>query len=125
MNSDIKNIKRYHIAKVYRRDNPAMTKGRMREFYQCDYDIAGSKDSYDPMLPDAEVLVVAVQVLDRLQIGDFTIKVSRKEYIPSRLNAAHALATLPLLSLITEKFSMAYSPFVVFLPRRPVPFPVR
>lgn len=28
-------IKRYHIAKVYRRDQPAMTKGRMREFYQC------------------------------------------------------------------------------------------
>ncbi|KAG8730007.1 Cytoplasmic and mitochondrial histidine tRNA synthetase [Ceratobasidium sp. 414] len=27
-------IKRYHIAKVYRRDAPAMTKGRMREFYQ-------------------------------------------------------------------------------------------
>lgn len=31
----ISNIKRYHIAKVYRRDNPAMTKGRYREFYQC------------------------------------------------------------------------------------------
>lgn len=29
------NIKRYHIAKVYRRDNPAMTRGRYREFYQC------------------------------------------------------------------------------------------
>ena len=28
-------IKRYHIARVYRRDNPAMTKGRYREFYQC------------------------------------------------------------------------------------------
>ena len=28
-------MKRYHLAKVYRRDNPAMTKGRMREFYQC------------------------------------------------------------------------------------------
>jgi hypothetical protein len=28
-------IKRYHIAKVYRRDQPVMTKGRMREFYQC------------------------------------------------------------------------------------------
>lgn len=28
-------MKRYHIAKVYRRDAPAMTKGRMREFYQC------------------------------------------------------------------------------------------
>lgn len=78
MNPDIRNIKRYHIAKVYRRDNPAMTKGRMREFYQCDYDIAGSKESYDPMLPDAEVLVVAVQVLERLKIGDFSIKVSLK-----------------------------------------------
>ena len=31
----ITNIKRYHIAKVYRRDNPAMTRGRFREFYQC------------------------------------------------------------------------------------------
>lgn len=31
----ITNIKRYHIAKVYRRDNPATTKGRYREFYQC------------------------------------------------------------------------------------------
>jgi histidyl-tRNA synthetase len=28
-------MKRYHIAKVYRRDNPAMTRGRFREFYQC------------------------------------------------------------------------------------------
>ena len=31
----ISNMKRYHIAKVYRRDNPAMTRGRFREFYQC------------------------------------------------------------------------------------------
>lgn len=31
----IASIKRYHIAKVYRRDNPAMTRGRYREFYQC------------------------------------------------------------------------------------------
>lgn len=33
--SQYPNIKRYHIAKVYRRDQPAMSKGRMREFYQC------------------------------------------------------------------------------------------
>lgn len=31
----VSSIKRYHIAKVYRRDNPAMTRGRYREFYQC------------------------------------------------------------------------------------------
>ena len=45
MNS-VGNIKRFHIAKVYRRDNPQISKGRYREFYQCDFDIAGV---YPPM----------------------------------------------------------------------------
>lgn len=31
----VSSIKRYHIAKVYRRDNPSMARGRYREFYQC------------------------------------------------------------------------------------------
>ncbi len=31
----ISSIKRYHIGKVYRRDNPSMGRGRYREFYQC------------------------------------------------------------------------------------------
>merc|ERR1719223_2509080 len=50
MNKDSQNIKRYQIAKVYRRDNPSINKGRMREFYQCDFDIAGQ---YEQMVPDA------------------------------------------------------------------------
>lgn len=31
----ISTIKRYTIAKVYRRDNPSIARGRYREFYQC------------------------------------------------------------------------------------------
>ncbi|XP_013789341.2 histidine--tRNA ligase, cytoplasmic-like [Limulus polyphemus] len=31
----VTNLKRYHIGKVYRRDNPSMARGRYREFYQC------------------------------------------------------------------------------------------
>ena len=31
----VSSIKRFQIGKVYRRDNPAMTKGRFREFFQC------------------------------------------------------------------------------------------
>ena len=31
----IANIKRYQIAKVYRRDQPSISRGRYREFYQC------------------------------------------------------------------------------------------
>jgi hypothetical protein len=49
------NIKRYHIGKVYRRDNPQMNRGRFREFYQCDFDIAGA---FPAMVADAEVLRV-------------------------------------------------------------------
>ncbi|KAF5618485.1 histidine-tRNA ligase mitochondrial [Fusarium tjaetaba] len=41
MHSNVKQIKRYQIAKVYRRDQPAISRGRLREFYQCDFDIAG------------------------------------------------------------------------------------
>jgi histidyl-tRNA synthetase len=50
---------RFHIARVYRRDNPAMNRGRFREFYQCDFDIAGSYPS-GRMMPDAEVMKVRV-----------------------------------------------------------------
>ena len=79
MNNSVKSIKRYHIAKVYRRDQPAMTKGRMREFYQCDFDIAGE---YDPMLPDAEVLRICTEVFEGLGWqGRYTIKMNHRKIL--------------------------------------------
>jgi histidyl-tRNA synthetase len=63
---------------VYRRDQPAMTKGRMREFYQCDFDIAGS---YDPMVADAEILSVAVEGLTALGIDGFTVKINHRKVL--------------------------------------------
>ncbi|XP_063702859.1 histidine--tRNA ligase [Culicoides brevitarsis] len=74
----ISNIKRYHIAKVYRRDNPAMTRGRYREFYQCDFDIAGV---YDPMIPDAECVKVVSEILSSLDIGEFVIKLNHRKLL--------------------------------------------
>ncbi|XP_069544470.1 histidine--tRNA ligase isoform X2 [Brachyistius frenatus] len=74
----ISNIKRYHIAKVYRRDNPAMTRGRYREFYQCDFDIAGQ---YDAMIPDAECLKIVYEILRELDLGDFRIKVNDRRIL--------------------------------------------
>ncbi|KNE73013.1 hypothetical protein AMAG_17223 [Allomyces macrogynus ATCC 38327] len=68
-------MKRYQIAKVYRRDQPAMTKGRRREFYQCDFDIAGQ---YDAMVPDAEILAILVEVLTELDVGRFLIKLNHR-----------------------------------------------
>lgn len=74
----ITNIKRYHIAKVYRRDNPAMTRGRYREFYQCDFDIAGQ---FDAMIPDAECLKIIHEILSGLQLGEFQIKVNDRRIL--------------------------------------------
>uniref|UniRef100_V5EQA7 Histidine--tRNA ligase, mitochondrial n=2 Tax=Kalmanozyma brasiliensis (strain GHG001) TaxID=1365824 RepID=V5EQA7_KALBG len=76
--SEYGNVKRYHIAKVYRRDQPAMSKGRFREFYQCDIDIAGV---YDPMVPDSEVLCILVEALDALGMEGFTIKINHRKIL--------------------------------------------
>ena len=77
MNS-VGNIKRYHIAKVYRRDQPQLARGRYREFYQCDFDVAGS---YSPMVPDAEVITVASEILTELPIGKFLIKLNHRKLL--------------------------------------------
>ncbi|KAI6213054.1 hypothetical protein M3Y94_00104000 [Aphelenchoides besseyi] len=71
----ITNIKRYQIAKVYRRDEPAMTKGCYREFYQCDFDIAGQ---YASMIPDAECIKVADEVMQRLDLGVYEIRLNHR-----------------------------------------------
>ncbi|KAI8065523.1 histidyl-tRNA synthetase [Gongronella butleri] len=72
-------LKRYQLAKVYRRDQPAMTKGRLREFYQCDFDIAGQ---YDVMLPDTEILGVLTETLDALQLPvDYQIKLNHRQLL--------------------------------------------
>lgn len=78
MNRDIKQIKRYQIAKVYRRDQPAMTKGRFREFYQCDFDIAGV---YEPLVPDGEILKIMSEILTELDIGEYIIKINDRKLL--------------------------------------------
>ena len=59
---------------MYRRDNPSILRGRLREFYQCDFDIAGE---YDAMIPDAECVKIVNEILTAVDVGKFVIKVSR------------------------------------------------
>lgn len=63
----IKSFRRYQMAKVYRRDNPS--KGRYREFYQCDFDIAGD----ETIGADFEVVKILTELLDELNIGDYEV----------------------------------------------------
>ncbi|KAF8052198.1 hypothetical protein N665_1588s0010 [Sinapis alba] len=73
-------FKRYQIAKVYRRDNPS--KGRYREFYQCDFDIAGLSE---PMGPDFEVVKILTELLDKLEIGDYVVKLNHRKLLDGML----------------------------------------
>ena len=60
---------------MYRRDQPQPERGRWREFYQCDFDIAGA---YGPMIADAEAVSVMVEILRELPIGGFIVKLSHR-----------------------------------------------
>jgi histidyl-tRNA synthetase len=78
-------MKRFQIGKVYRRDQPVMTRGRYREFYQCDFDIAGD---YDPMLPDAEALKVISEILLAMPCGEFVIKLNDRRLLDGLFEVA-------------------------------------
>ncbi|KAJ3715158.1 hypothetical protein C8R42DRAFT_590559 [Lentinula raphanica] len=70
--------KLWQVGKVYRRDNPVMSKGRMREFSQADFDISGI---WDPMIPDAEVISLVCTILSKLDVGEFTIKINHRRIL--------------------------------------------
>ncbi|KAI0979788.1 hypothetical protein GJ496_002798 [Pomphorhynchus laevis] len=73
----IVNMRRFQYGKVFRRDNPKMNRGRLREFFQFDFDIAGD---YDRMVPDSECLLLVVEALEKLNIN-FIIKVNHRRLL--------------------------------------------
>lgn len=80
--NNVRRIKRYQIGKVYRRDNPSVTKGRLREFVQADFDIAGE---CVPMVADAEVVCCIDRILASFDAGEFKIKVNDRRILASVL----------------------------------------
>lgn len=56
-----------------------MSKGRFREFYQCDFDIAGA---YPLMTADSEALEVLTSILDKLPgIGAYKVKLNHRKLL--------------------------------------------
>ncbi|ORM40324.1 putative histidine-tRNA ligase [Babesia sp. Xinjiang] len=76
----IEKMKRFHIGKVYRRDEPQIQRGRFREFVQCDLDYAGV---YPPMVADSEVLFILIRVLRLLCPGKFQVKIGHRVILDS------------------------------------------
>lgn len=68
-------FKRYHIAPVWRAEKPQ--RGRFREFWQCDADIAGAPSA----LADAEILAILGECLDAVGMPNYTIQVSHRQLL--------------------------------------------
>lgn len=62
----IKKMRRYSIGKVYRRDQPNPGQGRLREFYQADFDILGG--AQEGMMAEATLLAMGAEFFDAAQI---------------------------------------------------------
>ena len=74
-------FRRYQIQPVWRADRPS--RGRYREFYQCDVDAIGSRS----MIVEAELISAASEVLRRLGFNDFLIRINHREILRGMLDA--------------------------------------
>jgi histidyl-tRNA synthetase len=74
-------FKRYQIQRVWRAEKPQ--KGRLREFYQCDIDIIGTKS----LICEAEIAKVIVVVFEGLGFKNFTIKFNSRRIINAILES--------------------------------------
>lgn len=62
----IDSIKAYRIGNVYRRDDPKPSKGRYREFCQCDYDIISPVVKKESLCSDGEIMIEELEILSLL-----------------------------------------------------------
>lgn len=70
-------FRRYQMQRVYRGERNS--RGRFREFYQCDIDVIG-KDALSSR-HDAEIPAVIASVFEGLAIGEFTIQFNHRKLL--------------------------------------------
>lgn len=83
----LKQFRRYQIGKVYRKDNPQISKGRFREFWQCDFDIIG--DDQGTGLYQYEILDLFDYMLLKLLNNTFTIRFNDRRFLVELLFNLH------------------------------------
>lgn len=94
-------FKRYQIQRVWRAEKPQ--KGRLREFYQCDIDIIGTKS----LICEAEIAKIIVAVFERLRIPNITIKANSRRLMNTILqsfgiNMNDSLAVIRIIDKIAK-----------------------
>jgi histidyl-tRNA synthetase len=88
-------FKRYHIATVWRGENPQ--RGRYREFMQCDFDTIGTRS----VAADIETTLVIHDLMRAIGFEDFTIRLNNRMVLTGLLEqfglADRAVAVLRVL----------------------------
>jgi histidyl-tRNA synthetase len=75
-------FKRYQIQPVWRADRPS--RGRFREFFQCDIDAIGSTS----LVVEAELLGAVCEVMARLGFQDFVVRLNHRRLLSAILEQA-------------------------------------
>jgi histidyl-tRNA synthetase len=77
-------FKRYQIQRVWRAEKPQ--RGRYREFYQCDVDVAGTES----MLADAEIVAITIETLLDLGFEEFHTRIGHRKILDGLVEFAGA-----------------------------------
>ncbi len=88
-------FKRYQIQPVWRAERPS--RGRFREFYQCDIDTVGSTS---PAV-EAEQIAAVSEILATLGFNDYVIRINHRKFIAAWLNRVPVAADRHADVLIT------------------------
>lgn len=97
----------YSTSKRWRYESPQ--KGRLREFYQTDVDVFGT----DSVQADAEILAVAVEVMDALEVLDAVdILVNDRRLLEGILDAYGIEETEAVMNVIDDKEKLERKEFL-------------
>ncbi|MCK4306188.1 MAG: histidine--tRNA ligase, partial [Candidatus Eisenbacteria sp.] len=91
-------FKRYQIQPVWRAER--QQRGRFREFYQCDVDVAGSES----MLADAEIVSIVVETLLDLGFTEFQTHIGHRKILDALVEAAGGQAHARDICCAIDKF---------------------
>lgn len=74
-------FKRYQIQRVWRAEKPQ--KGRLREFYQCDIDVIGTKS----LIAETEIAKIVTKVFNELGFKNIKIKINSRRLLNTVLKS--------------------------------------
>ncbi len=89
-------FKRYQMQPVWRADRPQ--KGRYREFYQCDADIAGTSS----LISDVVLAEIYLQVFEELKIP-VDIKINNRKILLALSELCGGTGMMPLITIAIDK----------------------